>query len=125
MVDLAVDGNEVVLRVRGLHQLWALKREIRIPCEQLTGVQAGMADEARKTLYRSLRLPGTFLPGVIRAGSYRTRGAWLFWDVVGKGQRAVTLSTKGHRYAQLVVDVADPKAAVQMLSTAIKSKAAG
>jgi hypothetical protein len=124
MVDVDITSAEVVLRVRGLHRLWALKREVRIPRAQLKRVEAGVTPDARARLWRSLRMPGTSVPSLITAGSYRSLRQWAFWDVVGNGENAVTLSTEGHRYKQLVVDVADPKATVEAIDRAIRSSPA-
>jgi hypothetical protein len=112
----------VVIRPRGLHRLWALKREVRIPRVQLKRVEAGVSPDARARLWHSLRLPGTSVPWLITAGSYRFAGRWAFWDVVGNGEKAVTLRTEGHRYADLVVDVEDPGATVDAVQRAIGPK---
>ena len=119
MVDIDITSNEVVIRPRGLHQLWAFKREVRIPRSQLKRAEAGVPPAAWARLSRSLRLSGTRVPSLIIAGSYRCNGRWAFWDVVGKGYDAVTLTTDGHRYAELVVDVADPKVAVESVQRSI------
>lgn len=113
MVDIHLMPDALVVKVLGLHQLWAFKREIRIPRAELRSIEVGVAPGAQATVYRSLRLPGTFVPRLIRAGSYRGSNGWLFWDIAGRGPKAVTLTTQGHRYAQLVVDVADPHATVE------------
>ena len=119
MVEIQISSSEVVLRPRGLHRLWALKGEIRIPLNQLKRVDVGVTPEARQRLSRSLRLPGTYVPRVITAGSYRCNGKWAFWDVVGKGENAVTLSTEGHHYTELVVDVSDTKATIHAFERVI------
>ncbi|MGO9830928.1 MAG: hypothetical protein ACLPJH_12385 [Myxococcaceae bacterium] len=119
MVDVDITGEEVVIRPRGLHRLWTLKREVRIPRSQLRSVEAGVSPEARAALWRSVRLPGTFVPALIAAGSFRTQGRWFFWDVVGDGRNALTLSTEGHHYAELLVDVAEPGLTLAALRRAI------
>ncbi|MGO9064433.1 MAG: hypothetical protein ACLQIH_06780 [Myxococcaceae bacterium] len=119
MVDVDISADEVVLRPRGLHRLWTFRQEVRIPLAQLKSVEAGVSPEARTQRRRSLRLPGTSLPCLITAGSYRARGRWSFWDVVGDGQSALTLSTEGHHYAELIVDVTDPGLTLAALRRAI------
>jgi hypothetical protein len=120
MVDVDITSQEVILRPRGLHKLWTFKREVRIPRAQLKRVVAGVSPEARAMLSHSIRMPGTAVPLLITAGSYRCRGEWAFWDVVGSGENAVTLSTEGHRYTQLVVDVVDPNATVDAIARATR-----
>jgi hypothetical protein len=124
LVDVDITSNEVIIRPRGLHRLWAFKREVRIPRAQLKRVETGVTPDARAMLSRSIRMPGTSVPSLITAGSYRSKGQWAFWDVVGKGEKAVTLSTEGHRYTQLIVDVGEPKAMVDALQRVIGSRPA-
>jgi len=118
MVDIDITAQEVVLRLRGLHKLWAFKREVRVQRAQLKRVEAGVTPEAWSMLCRSIRMPGTSIPSLITAGSYRSMGKWAFWDVTGVGQHAVTISTEGHRYAYLVVDVVDRVASLEALESA-------
>ncbi len=122
MVTVDITPTEVVIRPRGLHRLWAFKRELRIPRGQLKRIEAGVSQDARARLWHSLRLPGTAVPWFITAGSYRSKGRWAFWDVVGSGEKAVTLTTEGHRYAELVVDVEDPGATVDTVQRVIGPK---
>ncbi len=119
MVDVDITGDEVVIRPRGFHTLWTLKREVRIPRTQLKRVEAGVSPEARARLWRSVRLPGTFVPALIAAGSFRAQGRWSFWDVVGTGRNALTLSTEGHHFAELLVDVEQPGLTLTALRRAI------
>ncbi len=124
MVDIDITSLEVVLRPLGLHTLWAFTREVRVPWAQLKRVDVGVTPEARAMRSRSVRMPGTSIPSLITAGSYRSMGKWAFWDVAGNGENAVTISTEGHRYAYLVVDVADPKATVAAIAGAGPSTSA-
>jgi hypothetical protein len=64
-------------------------------------------------------MPGTSVPSLITAGSYRSKGQWAFWDVVGRGERALTLSMEGHRYGEVIVDVAEPTATLAALQRVI------
>jgi hypothetical protein len=122
MVTVDITPTDVIIRPLGLHRLWALKRELRIPRRQLQRVEAGVSPDARARLWHSLRLPGTFVPWLITAGSYRSKGRWAFWDVVGNGENAITLTTEGHRYAELVVDVEEAGATVDAVQRAIGPK---
>lgn len=39
---------------------------------------------------KSLRLPGTHLPGLVTAGSHAERGRWMFWNSK-TGKNAITI----------------------------------
>ena len=63
------------------------------------------------------RLPGTWFPGLITAGSYLKKGQWSFWDVVNPA-RTIAVTTRGHRFSRLIVEVADPAAEISRLEAA-------
>ena len=118
MVDIGITDDYVTFRVAGLHKLWALKSRVRVALRNIVEVQAGA--EAVPSGWAGWRLPGTYLPGVITAGSYRKNGLWTFWDVV-RPAKALVVTLKGHRYARLVVEVARPEEEVHRLKQAIEA----
>jgi hypothetical protein len=63
----------------------------------------------RKSVARhGLRLPGTELPGFIRAGSYGRGAKREFWDV-RRGETVLVIDTISARpYARVVLEVDDP-----------------
>ena len=111
MVDVAVRGDRVTFGVRGLHRLWAFKRSIEVPRASIRDVRV---DPGAVAGWKGWRLPGTHIPGLIVAGSYRAGGAWTFFDVVDR-QRAVVVELEGQPYRRLVVEVEDPEAVVASL----------
>ncbi len=121
MVDISFDGQHAVFEVRGLHKVWALKSRLRIPLAHIRAVNADPATARRPPA--GLRLPGTHVPGLITAGSYREFGGrWSFWDVI-RSDRAIVVELTDERYAELVIEVADPAGAIAMLQHARPSAA--
>jgi hypothetical protein len=53
-------------------------------------------------------MPGTNIPGVLTAGTFYQDGNRVFWDEL-----------KEERYNELIVAVADPKAAVELVRAAL------
>ena len=115
MVEITVDGDKLMLDVQGLDKLWSLKSRLEIPLRNIRGVKAD-SDVARKP--QGLRAPGTYLPGVITAGTFHQDGKRVFWDVHNAGN-AIVIELVDERYAQLVVEVADPTAAIKQIEAAI------
>ena len=115
MVDLTIPNGALDVQVLGWSKVWALKSRIRVP---LGSVRAVRHDpEAARGLWKGWRVPGTHVPGVITAGTYRTRGQKHFWDVRRPG-RAVVVELEGADYDRLIVDVRDPGATVRMIERA-------
>ncbi len=116
MVEIAVSGGNLVLHVRGADQLWALKSSLEIPLAHVAGIKAD--SEAAKGWWHGVRMPGTNIPGVLTAGTFYQDGKWVFWDV-HHPDKVVVIDLKDERYQQLIVEVADPEAAVQLVRSVL------
>ena len=117
MVDISISAGQAVIAPRGLSRLWTLHGPITVPLGAIRRVRRA-APGIGLGWWKGWRLPGTHLPGVITAGSYLHDGEWEFWDVRGAGASAIEVDLSGTRYRRLVVDVADPDAAVTRLQAA-------
>jgi hypothetical protein len=115
MVEITTDGDKLLLDVQGLDKLWSLKSRLEIPLSSIRGVKAD-SEVARKP--RGMRAPGTYIPGVITAGTFHQHGKRVFWDV-HNADNAIVIDLADERYAQLVVEVADPTAAIKQIESAI------
>ncbi|HEX5233998.1 MAG TPA: hypothetical protein VFW25_01570 [Silvibacterium sp.] len=113
MVDLAIAEGRLILHVKGLDELWALKSTLEIPLFHIAGVRAD--PEVARGWWHGVRMPGTQIPGVITAGTFYQHGSRVFWDV-HHPEKTIVIDLRDERYQQLIVEVADPEAAVEMLS---------
>lgn len=80
---------------------------------------ANMADPAiAHGWWHGLRIPGTNIPGVLTAGTFYQDGKRVFWDVHNP-DNTVVIELKDERYNELIVEVADPKAAMELVKAAL------
>lgn len=121
MTTIELTDDKLELTVRGFDVVLALKKHLSIPLAHVTRVEAGVAAEAREQLRHSLRMPGTYLPGIVTAGSYVEHGRWMFWDV-HSGERAITIFVEHERYDAVVVDVDDPAATVARIEERLRRR---
>lgn len=63
-------------------------------------------------------MPGTNIPGVLTAGTFYQDGKRIFWDV-HHPEKTVVLELRDERYNELIVEVADPNATVEMVRAAL------
>ena len=112
MVDLSISGGNLLLHVRGADKLWAFKSSLEIPLQHVAAIRAD-PDVARGG-WHGWRWPGTSLPGVITAGTFYQDGNRVFWDVHNP-ENTVVIDLHDERYNQLIVEVADPAAAVALI----------
>jgi hypothetical protein len=115
VVDLKVEDGKLIVDVRGVDQLWALKSSLEIPLEHVAGIR-GDSSVARGW-WHGLKIPGTNIPGVITAGTFYQHGNMVFWDVHDP-ENTVVIELHDERYRELIVEVADPGAAVALVEKA-------
>ena len=58
------------------------------------------------------------MPGVITAGTFYQDGKRVFWDVHNP-EKTIVIDLHDERYNQLIVEVADPQAAVSLIHSAL------
>ena len=102
-VRVDLDGHDVVVSISGRDRIWALAREIRIPRAEVTNAVALGYGAAPRTWFR---VAGTYVPGFIKAGWFRTRAGREFW-LVRRDDRVLMVESSG-RLRRVVVATDDP-----------------
>jgi hypothetical protein len=116
LVDLSVAEGKLTLHVRGADKLWAFKSSLEIPLVHITRVRTD--PEAARGWYHGIRIPGTNVPGVITAGTFIQDGKRVFWDVHNP-EKTIVIDLHDERYNELIVEVADPEAAVKLIQSSL------
>ncbi|MFE7132110.1 hypothetical protein ACFVIM_14730 [Streptomyces sp. NPDC057638] len=119
MARIRIDGGTLVVEINGLNKLWAVKNRLTIPLAQVRGATAdpGIIREPK-----GLRAPGTHVPGVITAGTFHIDDGRVFWEVRDPAKAIVIELAEDAPYARLVLQVADPRAAVALIEEAIPAR---
>src|SRR5437868_15152346 len=73
-----VDGEALVLRLRGRDAFFALRRQLRVPVSGVAGVSVAPQHRVPRA---GMGLRSTTLPGVLRAGTFGGRTGREFWLV--------------------------------------------
>jgi hypothetical protein len=116
MARVSIAGDDLIVDVEGLDQLWALKSRLTVP---LANVRGATADPGIVREPRGIRSPGTHVPGVIVAGSFYAEGERVFWDV-HDGDKAIVIELGEGTYARLVIEVDDPQGTVDLIEKAVR-----
>lgn len=119
MATMTVVGDKLVVNIEGLDKLWALKGSLTFP---LSHVRGATHDPGLGWGVRGFKLSGARVPGVITAGRFRQNGEPVFWDVRDPSQ-AVVVRLTDERYAQLVIQVDDPRGTVEQIQAAVTDEA--
>lgn len=115
MVAVSVFTDKVVFDVLGWSRVWAFKRQIVVPKSAIRGVRAD--PRVNPVAWRGIRFPGTYVPGVITAGTFYRNGIKTFCDI-RRGNRTVVVDLAGASYDRLVIEVEEPATTVHDLEMA-------
>ena len=112
MAEVELTQDTLLVQVQGTDQLWALKSRLEIPLPHVVGAEAD--PEVALGWRKGIRAPGTYLPGVIAAGTFYQEGEKVFWDVHDP-EKMVVIRLKDEKYSRLVVEVEDPASTVEAI----------
>ena len=116
MTGISVSDGTLHLEVEGCDRLWALRSDLTISIAHV--VRAYANPEIAEGWWKGLRVGGTNVPGVVAAGTFYQHGNWIFWDVHNPAQ-TIVIELHDERYAKLIVEVADPAAAVSLIENSL------
>jgi len=98
-MKLTIYEGKLRIDLSDLEKVLAIKRDFEIPLEHIVEVRT----EAPEISWREIRAPGTYLPGVIKAGTYYTPRGKEFWYVTKKG--CLVLELRDEPYRRIILSV--------------------
>jgi hypothetical protein len=100
----------------GAGKLWTFKISLEIPLAQIAEIRA--YSTIAHGWGHGIRMAGTSLAGVLTATTFYQDGRRVFRDVHDL-QNTVVIGLNDERYNEPIVEVADPKAAVELVTAAL------
>lgn len=124
-MELKLENKVLNIILGGQEQLWSahLGKTITVDLKHICNVTTGNPDG----LWDGIRAPGTFVPGLIRAGTYYTARGREFWYVTrqenGLNQsRVLTLDlTSNEYYKRIVLSIRECETWGDRIQNAIQS----
>jgi hypothetical protein len=115
MPRLELTSHELIVHLTTWESIWSLRRSFRVPLAHLRGATEdnGFGAEAL-----GLRMPGTYFPGVIAAGTFIKGGDKQFVYTKRKLQ-TIVIELDGNIWARLVIGVRDARAEAARINAAI------
>jgi hypothetical protein len=112
MVNITKENGYFIFEVKGMHKLWALKNEIKIPVQHIKIVHQDFDSIGG---WKGWRIPGTHIPSIITAGTFYLHGDKIFWDVMNESN-SIIVELEHEDYKQLIIEVEDPAYAIKLLT---------
>lgn len=116
MVEITIEIDKAIFEVEGWDKLWSLRSRLEIPLAHIKGAHAD--PHPAMGWFDGIKLMGTGLPHIFRAGTFYQDGGFVFWDV-HHPEKTIVVDLEHERFQKLVVEVADPEAAVARINTAL------
>lgn len=103
-MQLLLSDHQLKIDLDIWERIWAFffNADLEIPLEHITVVTT----EEPHSSWSDVRLPGTFLPGVIKAGTYYTGEGREFWYATRTG-KYLTLELENEFYKKIVLTIDD------------------
>ena len=117
MADVELTEDALIIHVRGMDRVFALKSRLEIPLSHVVGADVD-PELGQPPPWKSLRLTATQIPWVVTAGTFYHEGERVFWDVHDP-EKVVVIRLSDERYVRLVVGVEDPPATAKAIQGAI------
>ena len=112
MVEIRIEGDKVIFEVQGWDKLWSLRSQLEIPLSHIRDAHAD--PEPAMGWFQGLKIAGTGLPNIFRAGTFYQQGEFVFWDV-HEPAKTIVLELEHERYRKLIIEVADPEREVEKI----------
>jgi hypothetical protein len=113
-MKLNLTTDRLTIELEWYEQLWAVTLERQMPLDRIDGVTTAEP----QSNWAEIRVPGTFLPGVIKAGTYYTKRGKEFWYVTSD-RDYLTLELHDGPYRRIVINIPDNIAWAERIDRAL------
>jgi hypothetical protein len=117
-VELEVGTVHLDVRFTGWDRVWALRGGARAAIANVTGVHVDDRRDALSTL--GFRLWGSWVPGVLAAGLFRTKGGGRQLWFIRRAPRFLVVDLEREKWDRLVLEVPDPMGSAAWIEAAAK-----
>ena len=117
MVTIKIEAKDAVFEVEGWDKLWSLRSRLQIPLEHIR--RAHVDPNPAMGWFEGLKLAGTDVPNIFRAGMFYQDGGLVFWDV-RHPENTIVVELEHERFKKLVIEVEMPETAAAMINEAVR-----
>lgn len=104
-MQLDYSATKLQIKLTGLERMWALKALVSVPYSNIDSVEA--RENSGLGLFSGIRMPGTHIPGVLRAGVFYHKKKKLFL-YLHKDNPVLKLELRDHQFDEILISLDDP-----------------
>jgi hypothetical protein len=114
-MKLRLENSTLNIELSTVEKFFSLHGSFVIPWSHITQVKAAEPESS----WWDLRAPGTFVPGVIKAGTYYTKRGKEFW-YYRQGKDPLVLELRDEKYRRIVLGLDDSAAWQQEIQKQVR-----
>ena len=115
MPRLELTDRELVVHLTAWESIWSLRGSFRVPLAQVRGATE---DSTFGAAALGLRIPGTYFPGLIAAGTFIKKGDKQFVYTKRRLQ-TIVIELAGNDWTRLVIGVPDARVEAARINAAV------
>lgn len=115
MPSLELTSHELVVHLTAWGSLWSLRRSFSVPLSQVRGATE---DNGFGGAALGVRIPGTYFPGLIAAGTF-IKGSDKQFVYTRRKLQTIVIELAGNHWARLVIGVPDARAEATRINAAV------
>ncbi len=97
-MKISITRDEIRISFSVTKKILSVKGSFKIPLKHIVRVTT----QKPKPTWKEIKAPGTFIPGLIKAGTYYTDKGREFWFVT-KGKGILNLELKNESYKRIIL----------------------
>ncbi|SDP27173.1 hypothetical protein SAMN04487905_1035 [Actinopolyspora xinjiangensis] len=127
MADVTITDTELVVTIKGIRKLGAVRNELTIPLKNVRGatvdpgLSTGWPGINSLCEWPGTKIVGTDAYGRYLGGTFSQNGERVFWDVANP-EKAIVVSLGNERFKRLYIEVDDPDRVVSTIEAAITKR---
>ena len=119
MVNIKINGDTIIFEVEGWDKLWALRSSLEIPVAHIKDVYRD--PDCAMGWLDGLKIIGTGIPNIFKAGTFYQQGDLVFWDV-HHAENTITIELEHEHFGKLVIEVTEPNDAIALIKNVMVKK---
>lgn len=112
MVTVQREHDKIIFKVEGWDKIFAFKSNLEIPVANITAAYAD--PDIQMNFLDSLKLLGTNIPQLFRAGTFYQHKEIIFWDVRNT-KNVIVVELEHEHFKKLIIEVENPEQAVHII----------
>jgi hypothetical protein len=117
-IELTTKPKQIQISLTGVNGVLAIKRHLEISTHLITGAEAMDRKAIPPGEGTWLRAPGTYIPGLVRHGSYGRVPHRELWAVF-RQKRVLVITIRDWDYARVILGIGDPETQAAAISSVL------